>query len=253
MTQNGDTTYTHHYYYDVSLSKGSVSNIACNASGYTPGTYATLTARRKPVYYWRFGGTASGEGSYSNVTANITGMNGAWTTATSSSSAGAVSSATGGSKLYLMGSSNVNTDVTRTVSMTATVTDSTGTGTKSATATWTQNGDEKVEPTNSDGKKERKYNFIFSPLMADVAAAGGSGRTKLNIATVTKTYVWKYGGNDAGSETTSVNDDSDSLWYNLYTSYNPNYTITMTRSGTTSSWTGGYLFEGDVFNVTATE
>lgn len=51
VTQSGDTTYTHHYYYDVSLSKGSTANIACNASGYTSGTYATLTARRKPVYY----------------------------------------------------------------------------------------------------------------------------------------------------------------------------------------------------------
>lgn len=134
VTQDGDTTYTHHYDYNVSLKKETTAHIACNASGYTPGTYATLTARRRPVHYWTVGGTETGDAVWSNVTADITGSNGCWTTATSSSGASVVSTATGGSKLYLMALPNVNTASSRTVSLTASVTDSTGTGVKSATA-----------------------------------------------------------------------------------------------------------------------
>lgn len=134
VKQNGDTTYTHHYDYTVSLSKMTYARIACNAGGYTPGTYATLDARRRPVYYWTVGGTETGDAVWSNVTADITGSNGGWTTATSSSGASAVSTATSGSKLYLMALPNVNTASSRTVSLTASVTDSTGTGVKSATA-----------------------------------------------------------------------------------------------------------------------
>ena len=72
VKQDGDTTYTHHYDYDVSLSKGTYADIACNAAGYTPETYATLTARRRPVHYWTVGGTETGDAVWSNVTADIT-------------------------------------------------------------------------------------------------------------------------------------------------------------------------------------
>ena len=76
VKQDGDTTYTHHYDYDVSLSKGTYADIACDAAGYTPGTYATLTAKRRPVHYWTVGGTETGDAVWSNVTADITGSNG---------------------------------------------------------------------------------------------------------------------------------------------------------------------------------
>lgn len=132
VTQDGDMTYRHHYDYDVSLKKETTGNIACDASGYTPGTYATLTARQRPVYHWTVGGTAAGEGSYSNINVEISGSNGAWTTATSSSGAAEEGYAKGGSKLYLLAETNYNTVFSRKVSLTALAIDSTGTGVKSA-------------------------------------------------------------------------------------------------------------------------
>lgn len=134
-------------------------------------------------------GTSNGEGSYSNVTASITGSNGAWTTATSSSGAASSSTASGGSKLYLMASTNVNTTSTRTVSLTATVTDSAGTGTKTATVSWTQNADEKVEKAGSDGKIERKYSYnAINSSMTNMSSAGGDTRTLHINPRVTKYY-----------------------------------------------------------------
>ena len=253
VKQDGDTTYTHHYDYTVSLSKGTYANIACDAAGYTPGTYATLTARRRPVYYWTVGGTETGDAVWSNVTADITGSNGGWTTATSSSGASAVSTAMGGSKLYLMALPNVSTTSSRTVSLTASVTDPDGTGVKSATASWTQDGDEKVEKAGPDGKIPRKYSYRCSANPDNIPASGGT-RTLTLSASVTKYWYWKYGGGNAGATTENVTTYSDAAYYNLYTShstYGAEYTATLTRDGSTSDWTSGYMRHGDKITVTA--
>lgn len=39
--------------------------------------------------------------------------------------------------------------------------------------------------------------------------------------------------------------------YTSRSSYGEKYTATLTRDGSTSAWTGGYLYDGDVFTVTA--
>ena len=254
VKQDGDTTYTHHYDYTVSLSKGTYTNIACDAVGYTPGTYATLTARRRPVYYWTVGGTETGDAVWSNVTADITGSNGGWTTATSSTVT-PVSTAMGGSKLYLMALGNVNTVSSRTVSLTASVTDPTGTGVKSATASWTQDGDEKVEKVVS-GNIPRKYSYHWTKDNPDNIPASGGTRTLTLSASVTKYWYWKYGGGNAGVTTENVTTNSDAAYYNLYTShstYGAEYTATLTRGGSTSDWTSGYMRHGDKITVTAPE
>ena len=254
VKQDGDTTYTHHYDYDVSLSKGTYVDIACDAAGYTPGTYATLTARRRPVHYWTVGGTETGDAVWSNVTADITGSNGGWTTATSSSGASAVSTAMGGSKLYLMALPNVSTASSRTVSLTASVTDPDGTGVKSATASWTQDGDEKVEKAGPDGNIPRKYSYHWTKDNPDNIPASGGTRTLTLSASVTKYWYWKYSVATAGVTTENVTTNSDAAYYYLYTShssYGAKYTATLTRDGSTSDWTGGYMRNGDKITVTA--
>ena len=253
VKQDGDTTYTHHYDYTVSLSKGTYANIACDAVGYTPGTYATLTAQRAPVHYWTVGGTETGDAVWSNVTADITGSNGGWTTATSSTVT-PVSTAMGGSKLYLMALGNVNTASSRTVSLTASVTDPTGTGVKSATASWTQDGDEKVEKAGPDGKIPRKYSYHWTKDNPNNIPASGGTRTLTLSASVTKHWYWKYGGDNAGATTENVTTNSDAAYYILYTShssYGAEYTATRTRDGSTSNWAGGYMHNGDKITVTA--
>ena len=253
VKQDGDTTYTHHYDYTVSLSKGTYANIACDAVGYTPGTYATLTAQRAPVHYWTVGGTETGDAVWSNVTADITGSNGGWTTATSSTVT-PVSTAMGGSKLYLMALGNVNTASSRTVSLTASVTDPTGTGVKSATASWTQDGDEKVEKAGPDGKIPRKYSYHWTKDNPNNIPASGDTRTLTLSASVTKHWYWKYGRDNAGATTENVTTNSDAAYYILYTShssYGAEYTATRTRDGSTSNWAGGYMHNGDKITVTA--
>ena len=158
----------------------------------------------------------------------------------------------GGSTLYLMALPNVSTTSSRTVSLTASVTDSDGTGVKSATASWTQDGDEKVEKVVS-GNIPRKYSYRCSADPDNIPASGGT-RTLTLSASVTKYWYWKYGGGNAGTTTENVTTNSDAAYYNLYTShstYGAEYTATLTRDGSTSDWTSGYMRHGDKITVTA--